>query len=186
MKLNLGCGQHKLPGYVNVDKYAACAPDRVVDLEVTPWPFADGAADEIVMNHVLEHLGQQTQTFLAIMQELYRVMKPGARLHLGVPHPRSESFLGDPTHVRPISPAVLSLFSRRGNQECKEKGWANTPLAFYLGVDFEIEQTVHVLTPRWKRKVDSGAVTMEELKEAIETHHNVVDEYRMVVRKVAA
>src|ERR1044071_4631068 len=168
MKLNLGCGQHKLPGYLNVDKYPACAPDQVVDLEALPWPFPDASADEVVMNHVLEHLGQPTQTFLGIMQELYRVMKPGALLHLGVPHPRSESFLGDPTHVRPISPAVLSLFSRRGNQQCKERGWANTPLAFYLNVDFEIEKTTHVLTPRWQRKLDSGAITMDELKEAIE------------------
>ena len=52
---------------------------------------------------------------------------------------------------------VLSLFSRRGNQECKEKGWANTPLAFYLDVDFEIESTVHVLTPRWKQRASTSS-----------------------------
>src|SRR5690242_6188134 len=112
MKLNLGCGQNKVPGYLNVDKYAACEPDRVVDLEAFPWPFADGSAEEILLTHVLEHLGRDTDTFLGIMKELYRVLSPGGKVEIRVPHPRSEGFLGDPTHVRPISPTILTLFSK--------------------------------------------------------------------------
>jgi hypothetical protein len=44
-------------GYVNVDGYAGCQPDQVVDLESTPWPFPTGVAEEIVLHHVIEHLG---------------------------------------------------------------------------------------------------------------------------------
>ena len=39
MKLNLGCGNYKMNGFVNVDKFADCEPDEVVDLEVFPWPW---------------------------------------------------------------------------------------------------------------------------------------------------
>ncbi|MBV8654202.1 MAG: methyltransferase domain-containing protein [Alphaproteobacteria bacterium] len=186
MKLNLGCGQNKLPGYVNVDKYQTFAPDRVFDLEVFPWPFEDNSAQEIVMTHVLEHLGAETEIFLGIIKELYRVLTPGGKLDIKVPHPRSEGFLGDPTHVRPVSPNILSLFSKRNNREWKEKGWPNTPLAMYLDVDLEIVSTNFALTPRWAVKFNSGQMTKEQLAEAFEMYHNVVDEIHIVLRKVAA
>ncbi|MDB5411112.1 MAG: hypothetical protein JWL84_6024 [Rhodospirillales bacterium] len=186
MKLNLGCGQNKLPGYLNVDKYDTCEPDQVADLEVIPWPFADASADEIVMTHVLEHLGRETETFLGIIKELYRVLKPGGQLQIRVPHPRSDGFLGDPTHVRPVSPTIMSLFSKRNNRDWKEKGWPNTPLGLYLDVDFEILNTNFVLMPRWMQKYQAGTMTVDELGEAMELYNNVVDEIHMVLAKVAA
>jgi SAM-dependent methyltransferase len=186
MKLNLGCGQNKLAGYVNVDKYAACEPDRIADLEVIPWPFADGSADEIMMTHVLEHLGRDTDVFLSIIKEIHRVLKPGAKLHIRVPHPRSEGYLGDPTHVRPISPVIMSLFSKRNNREWKEKGYPNTPLGLYLDVDLEVISTTLQLTPRWLERHQREQMTLEEITIAIELYHNVVDEIQMVVEKVSA
>jgi SAM-dependent methyltransferase len=186
MKLNLGCGQNKLDGYLNVDKYDACEPDQVADLEVMPWPFADDSADEIMLTHVLEHLGRETDVFLGIIKELYRVLKPGGQVQIRVPHPRSEGYLGDPTHVRPVSPTIMSLFSKRNNREWKVKGWPNTPLGLYLDVDFEIVATTVTLTPRWLQKHQAGLITREELGEAMEIHHNVIDEIHMVLEKVAA
>jgi len=186
MKLNLGCGQNKVEGYLNVDKYAACAPDRVVDLEAFPWPFPDASVDEILLTHVLEHLGRETETFFGIMRELHRVLKPGGKVQIGVPHPRSEGFLGDPTHVRPISPTILTLFSKRLNREWKQKGWPNTPLGLYLDIDFEIVATSLTLTPRWLQQLQSGALTVDQVNAAIEMHHNVVDEISIVIEKVAA
>jgi len=186
MKLNLGCGQNKLAGYLNVDKYAAGEPDQLVDLEIMPWPFADASADEIVMTHVLEHLGRETDVFLGIIRELYRVLAPGGQVQIRVPHPRSEGYLGDPTHVRPVSPTILSLFSKRNNLEWKAKGWPNTPLGLYLDVDFEIVETNFTLTPRWMQKYQAKEISIDALNEAMESHHNVVDEIHMVLQKVAA
>ena len=33
LKLNLGCGFHAYPGWLNVDKQESCDPDMQVDLE---------------------------------------------------------------------------------------------------------------------------------------------------------
>ena len=55
MKLNLGCGNNKIDDWINVDKEEACNPDKVVDLEVFPWPWPDNGIDDIKLIHVLEH-----------------------------------------------------------------------------------------------------------------------------------
>lgn len=92
------------------------------DLESFPWPFDDNSADEIVMRHSLEHMGASADVFFSIMKELYRISAPGAKILIAVPHPRSDGFAGDPTHVRPINPAILSLFSKKNNREWKDLG----------------------------------------------------------------
>src|SRR5436190_680539 len=59
MKFNMGCGQRRLEGYVNVDSAKESAADEVWDLERTPWPWADGCAEEIRFIHALEHMGAE-------------------------------------------------------------------------------------------------------------------------------
>jgi SAM-dependent methyltransferase len=157
----------------------------VVDLEVLPWPFEDGSAEEIALVHVLEHLGAARDIFLGIVKELYRVLQPGGALRIHVPHPRSEGFLNDPTHVRPVTPQIMSLFSKAKNREWGEKGWPNTPLGLYLDVDFEIESVNFSLTPRWFERYQRGELAGAAFDEAVESHNNVVDEVRMVLKKVA-
>jgi SAM-dependent methyltransferase len=81
-KLNLGCGETKKEGYVNVDWSALTHPDVVHNLNVLPYPFEDNSFDLIEIFHVLEHL----DTPFAIMHELHRILKPGGMLHVKVPH----------------------------------------------------------------------------------------------------
>jgi hypothetical protein len=174
-KLNLGCGQNKIPGYINVDKYDSFQPDIVWDLEIFPWPFEDNSVSEIVMHHSLEHMGASTDCFLSIIKELYRISAPGAQIHIDVPHPRSDSFTGDPTHVRAINSNVLALFSKKENARSKALGWANTPLGVYLDVDFDVAPAKYNLSPHWAKAVQSGQLSNEELDFAISTYFNVVD-----------
>jgi glycosyltransferase involved in cell wall biosynthesis len=181
-KLNLGCGNHHLAGWLNVDKFAAAAPDRVLDLETLPWPLPDDCADEVLLRHVLEHLGRDTDTFLGIMRELYRVCAPGATVRIVVPHPRHQDFLQDPTHVRPIAPEMFLHWSLAVNREWQQKGLPGTPLARYLGVDFAIVSVDLRLDPRWQRWLDEDPARRREIDEIVRSQNNVVQECEIVLR----
>ena len=185
VKLNLGCGAKRAEGWVNVDKYPALAPDMVHDLEALPWPWADNSVSEVLMAHVLEHLGQSTEVFLGIMAELYRICRPGAVIHVVVPHPRHDDFINDPTHVRPITPEVMSLFDRQVNLEWQRTGAANSQLALALGVDFVILHVELVPTKDWLARVQRGEVDQAELAQAMSSQNNVIREIgiRLTVRK---
>ncbi len=180
MKLNLGCGSARLDGWVNVDRAAVLKPDQVCDLERFPWPWADSSADEILLKHVLEHLGQQTDVFLGVIGELWRVCRDQALVTIEVPHPRHDSFLSDPTHVRPILPSMLALFDQSLNRMWAGQGVPNTPLGLIHGVDFRIDDVVYNLAEPWRSRLASGELGQAEGEEAVNRYNNVVES--MIIR----
>jgi hypothetical protein len=182
LRLNLGCGANKLPGFINVDKFGE--PDLKYDLEMMPWPWDDNYVVEIVLSHVLEHLGQTPSVFLGIMGQMYRVCRHEARITIVVPHPRHDYFLADPTHVRPITPLGLSLFSQRLNREWAAAGLANTPLGMYLGVDFELVETLYKPSVDWFRLHPGTQVEFQHLLSESTIYNNLVEEMKMTLRVV--
>lgn len=192
MKLNLGCGHSYKENYINIDSRPDLKTDAVWDLEQTPWrlyneysePIPNNTVDEILAHHVLEHLGQVPQVFFNIMKEIHRILKPNATIEIRVPHHRTDNFFGDPTHVRPITPEMLSLFSKKNCEEFIANKWPNTPLAIYLDVDFELVSTNFGLTEHWGKRYNAGNISKEELHYAMMTYFNVIDEVTMVLRKV--
>jgi SAM-dependent methyltransferase len=181
MKLNMGCGHRKLPGYVNVDVAAECSPDLICDLEQFPWPWASDSVDTVVFCHSLEHLGAQVEVFKGIMQELYRVCRPGATITIHVPHPRHDDFITDPTHVRAITPDTMALLSKKANEEWRAIGAANSPLATYWDVDFEIQRVDFSLAEPYHSRAASGELTHEQVFEFIQQRNNVVKEIRIAL-----
>jgi hypothetical protein len=182
LRLNLGCGASRLDGYINVDKLGD--PDLRHDLEVFPWPWPDDSVSEIVLNHVLEHLGHDPKVYLGIMQEMYRVCRSGAFIRIVVPHHRHDYFHGDPTHVRAVTPLGLSLFSQRLNREWIGEGAANSPLGLYTGVDFELAETLYKPGALWYRLHPGSEVDLETLLFEGALYNNLIEEIHMLLRPV--
>ncbi len=179
MRLNLGCGHNKIAGFINVDMFPESNPDLVCDLESLPWPWGNNSVDEVLFNHSLEHMGQDTRIFLGIMKELYRVSKNNAVIQINVPHPRHEHFINDPTHVRIITPDLLNLFNKQLNDEWKKNRISNSPFAHYLGVDFVVDKVELTLDEPFRSEYQSGELGMEELSELLKERNNVASEYRI-------
>ncbi len=97
LRLNLGCGDKILPGYVNVDvspTRSGRRPDLIGDLRRLPLP--DACADEILAVHVVEHFWRWE--VVDVLREWTRLLKPGGRMILECPNLKSacEAFLADP------------------------------------------------------------------------------------------
>jgi hypothetical protein len=145
LKLDLGCGNAaaKKPGFIGVDMEQRDGVDLVVDLTKFPWPWADNSVEEVVCSHVVEHIPaidhdfvlvkdpgtdlgvsvQRVTTYprMAFFNELYRIMKPGAKAFIETPHWASTRAYGDQTHVWP---PVSEMFFFYLNREWREN---NTP-----------------------------------------------------------
>jgi predicted SAM-dependent methyltransferase len=78
IKLHLGCGKIRLPGYTNIDIMAAKAADLIADLRALP--YADGSVDLIYSCAAIEHLGRRE--WASALKEWARVLKPSGTLRL--------------------------------------------------------------------------------------------------------
>ncbi len=98
MKLNLGCGDKLLDGYVNVDitaREGARSPDVISDLRFLDV-FEDCSADEVLAVHVIEHFWHWEVS--GVLNEWKRVLRPGGILVLECPNliTASHEFLKNP------------------------------------------------------------------------------------------
>ncbi|GHA76630.1 hypothetical protein GCM10009007_17010 [Formosimonas limnophila] len=84
IKLNLDCGYSHTDDFINIDKFANSVPDWVMDIEQMPWTIPNDTVDEMVMAHVLEHIGQEAAVYMSVWQQLYRVCRDGVLVHIVV------------------------------------------------------------------------------------------------------
>jgi SAM-dependent methyltransferase len=105
--IDLGCGDHKQPGTVGIDVAALPGVDLLGD--ALALPLRDSAVDAVHASHVLEHFDD----LVGVMEEIWRVCKPGARVYVTVPH-ASSSFQAwrDPTHRRGITLNTFTYFDK--------------------------------------------------------------------------
>ena len=144
-KLDLGCGPNKKEGFIGLDRIAFPGVDHVLHLGVDPFPFEDGSVDEVYASHFVEHLNaiERCQLF----NEAYRIMKPGAKFEVIVPHWGSSRAYGDPTHQwPPIGEMWFYYLKREWRLGDKDKNLtANAPHTdksnWPLGYDCDFDAT---------------------------------------------
>lgn len=121
LRLNLGCSDYHLPGYVNVD--IAPPADVVADLRER-WPWGDSEVQEIVAFDVFEHLPSIIHT----LNEAHRVLAAGGRLHFKVPAVAladgrvNPGAFCDPTHRSFWHQDVRYYFCEQWNNPQGERG----------------------------------------------------------------
>lgn len=98
IRLDIGCGKNKQPGFIGLDQYKLPGVDIVCDLR-KKLPYKDGSVDEIHCSHFIEHLTAQER--VNFMNEIYRIMRVGAKATLIAPHWCSNRAYGDMTHCWP-------------------------------------------------------------------------------------
>lgn len=104
-KLHIGCGLKILSGYINLDVVKLPGVDVVHNINKT-FPFADNHFEEIVGNHIIEHVND----IEAVMKELHRILKPGGILILETPHFSFSNAYVDPTHKKFFSYYTFTYF----------------------------------------------------------------------------
>jgi len=183
MKINLGSGIKRFDNFINVDSDPTCNPDYVVKLGVDKLPFMDNSVDEVLAHHVFEHIGDG---FFSFLQDLYRVCVHEAIIEVQVPHPRHDYFLGDLTHIRPITVENMRPLSKTW---CKTQSYISSSwsgLADQLSVDFELIDYNYVLDDSFKQAI-AGIDNEEQINWMARAMNNAISEihFRLVVIKHA-
>lgn len=118
LKLNLACGQIKMDGFTGVDIAGTKEADVVHDLFTFPWPFENESVDEVHCSHFFEHIPGLLRG--KWMDELYRVMKPGAKAQIITPYWSSIRAIQDFTHAwPPVCEASFLYFNKKWREDNK-------------------------------------------------------------------
>jgi len=131
--IELGCGNSKTPGAIGVDFNPKTQADIIHDLDIFPYPFADNYADRIICKDVLEHV----EHFVAVMEEIWRIGKPGCEVEISGPFMSSVNYFSDPTHRRAFTSRSFNYFIKGTDA----RGYSYSPVEFDLvSVEYDPDQ----------------------------------------------
>ena len=81
-RVHLGCGDHRLECWINVDLVPSAAVDAVVDC-AGDLPFAPGTVAFVHCEDLLEHV--EREKGITLLRECFRVLRPGGVLRVLTP-----------------------------------------------------------------------------------------------------
>jgi predicted SAM-dependent methyltransferase len=134
IKLNLGCGDKLLPGYINVDvveSRAGMVPDIQCDIRRLT-KIEDNYAEEVLAVHVIEHVDRWE--VVELLTEWKRVLKSGGKLVIETPNLLSacKALLENPLKgARPGQTGQMTMWPLYGDPSWKDPlmmhKWLYTP-----------------------------------------------------------
>jgi len=92
-RINLGCGDQRLPSYIGLDILKRTGTDVICDLNVS-IPLAHASVEHIRAISLLEHIDELER----LLAEVCRVLKPGGTFYVYVPHWTNPFYYSDYTH----------------------------------------------------------------------------------------
>lgn len=126
MKLNLGCGQFKLPGFINIDVNPNVNPDVCDNALHYVAKLTDQSVEEIYMGHFIEHLIYEDIHFL--MDQIKRVLRPDGKLLITVPDAQKAITLYNAGLLRPKWLDLIYFGARDAPHEFHYSIWSYTRL----------------------------------------------------------
>lgn len=105
--VDLGCGSKKVSGAIGIDRMAHPGVNIICDFEQS-LPLKSNSVDALHASHLLEHIS----SLIVLMEEIYRVCKPGAGVYITVPYFTSRGAFRDPTHVRYFTEETFQYFQQ--------------------------------------------------------------------------
>lgn len=146
MKLNIGCGNKKIEGYVGVDKFQCDAADYICDIENEKLPFEDNSVKAIILDNVIEHF----RDIPNVINELIRVADKGAIITIITPHFSSLSSWIDPTHLHHLSYFSFDHFEKGNVSHYVGKGVKikHKKLSFGGGIFGLIARLIFKISPK--------------------------------------
>jgi predicted SAM-dependent methyltransferase len=156
MRLNLGCCDVAVAGFIGVDIATGPKVDHVADLRAD-WPWADNSVDEVLAYDVFEHLRDKRHT----MNELWRVLKPGGIARIQVPHATDgDGGHCDPTHESYWTTSDFEYY----HPGIPERERFRTSTYYAIKADFKV---VSIKTQRFSRRFGGHVVEIQAVIEAI-------------------
>ena len=194
LKLDFGCGPNPRDGFEGVDQYSfdgkvkhvmqivepihepipagfewmADVFERKV-IGYKPWPWGDCSVSEAHASHFVEHLTAVER--IHFVNELHRVLVPGGKCTLIVPHWGSCRAYGDPTHQwPPFSEFAFYYLKREWRMaNAPHTDASNWPLGFTADLDAVWGYGIH---PHWQlRNQEAQQFATSWYKEAISDIH---------------
>ncbi len=106
----LGCGPRKVdPKSIGVDMLDVHGVDMVGDIFEVLASLPDACADAVFTSHFFEHVADLP----TLLKDVARIMAPGARLTVVVPHFSNPFYYSDPTHKTPFGLYTMAYFCRQ-------------------------------------------------------------------------
>lgn len=171
IRLDLACGNAKMPGFVGVDVAEDSQADLIVDLNTPRWQIEfshknnlemlnthsgrlfDASSGVLLPDSVYEihcsHFVEHVKDLKAFMEECYRVLKNQSVLHIIAPYYTSIRASQDFTHVRGVSEATFLYF---------DQVWLKTQGLGHYGVkcNFKADNIRYYFDPEWLTRGDEA------------------------------
>lgn len=123
--LNIGAGSKPHPDAINIDIYKGEGIDLVCDVE-SGLPYKDGTIDEVRAEYFLEQI-LENRTFVFVMNEIWRVLKPEGLFEFKVPNAKYPTAFKDPFDCRYFTKETFDYFDKENRRYEYYKGYGFKP-----------------------------------------------------------